>query len=86
MGVGAEVLELSAGGFGEGTAGTAGSGSVSMAGCGVVECWRAVSVVDSMREVEPKIVSVKTEHAMMAMARDSAQRTLLQSPRGIAPQ
>ena len=84
MGVGAEVPELSAGGFGEGTAGTAGSGSVSMAGCGVVEFWRAASVVGSMREVEPKILSVKTEHAMMA--RDSVQRTLLQSPRGIAPQ
>ena len=62
MGVGAEALELSAGGCGEGTPGAAGSGSVSVVGCVVVAFWRGVSVAGSIGEIEPRFLSVKTEH------------------------
>jgi hypothetical protein len=73
MGVGAEALELSVGGFGEGTPGAAGSGSVSVVGCVVVAFWRAVCVAGSIGEMKPKFLSVKTEHALIA--RDSGENT-----------
>jgi hypothetical protein len=52
MGVGAETLELSAGGYSEGGAEAEGSDTVSVVGWVWVAFWRELSAAESIRDKE----------------------------------
>jgi hypothetical protein len=73
MGLGAEMLEVLAGGGGEGTASPV---SVDSAGGYVVAAfWSVLSIEGSMGKTESRFLSVKTKHAVIE--RQSARRTRL---------
>ena len=79
-GVGAETLEASAGGYGDGTTDAEGSETISGAGCVGVAFWRELSAGagESIRNKETRFLPVKNEYVMMA--RYSVELTLPRSP------
>ena len=79
-GVGAETLEASAGGYGDGATRAEGSDAISGAGWLGVAFWRELSAGagESIRNKETRFLPVKNEYAVIA--RYSAELTLLQSP------
>lgn len=79
-GVGAETLEASAGGYGDGAMGAEGSDIISGAGWLSVAFWRELSAGagESIRNKETWFLPVKNEYVVIA--RYSAELTLLRSP------
>lgn len=79
-GVGAETLEASAGGYGEGAMGAEGSDTISGAGWLGVAFWRELSAGagESIRNKEMRFLPVKNEYVVIA--KYSAKLTLLRSP------
>ena len=76
-GVGAETLEASAGGYGDGATGAEGSDTISGAGWLSVAFWIELSsgAGESIRNKETWFLPVKNEYAVIA--RYSAELTLL---------
>jgi hypothetical protein len=79
-GVGAEPLEASAGGYGDGATGAEGSDTISGAGWLSVTFWGGLSAgaAESIRNKEAWFLPVKNEYAVIA--RYLAELTLLRSP------